>query len=63
MNIIDQTYYDIKLDDGDELGREIFEIVNEEKKQNRKYKVVVHQVVQIDKRSYTVIINVIENFR
>ena len=60
MNIIDQSYYDIKLEDGDELGREILEIISEEKKQHRKYKVVVHQVVPIDQHSFTVIINVIE---
>jgi hypothetical protein len=60
MNIVDQAIYDIKLEDGDELGREILDIVTEEKKQNRKYQIIVHQIVQIDIRSYTVIINLVE---
>ncbi|MFN7249408.1 MAG: hypothetical protein ACK4M9_01240 [Anaerobacillus sp.] len=60
MNIVDQSIYDIKLEDGDELGREILDIVTEEKKQNRKYQIIVHQIVQIDIRSYTVIINLVE---
>jgi hypothetical protein len=60
MNIVDQAIYDIKLEDGDELGREILDIVTEEKKQNKKYQIIVHQIVQIDIRSYTVIINLVE---
>ncbi|MCT8139355.1 hypothetical protein H1D32_17560 [Anaerobacillus sp. CMMVII] len=60
MNIIDQTYYDIKLDEGDELGREILEIVNVEKKLNKNLLVLVHQVVQVDPKNYTVIVNILE---
>lgn len=60
MNIIEQTYYDINLDDGDELGKEILEIISDEKKQNKKYQVIVHQVVQVDPKTYTVIINLLE---
>ena len=60
MNIKEQTFYDIKLTDGDELGKELFEIVNDERKQNKNCDVVVHQVIQIDRKSYTAIFNILE---
>lgn len=60
MNIKEQTFYEIKLADGDELSKELYEIVMDEKKQNKSFDVIVQQVIQVDQRSYTVIVNILE---
>ncbi|RXJ00723.1 hypothetical protein DS745_11745 [Anaerobacillus alkaliphilus] len=60
MNVIEQSIYDIKLEKDDELGRELVEIISTEKKQHKRAKVLVHQVIQIDDSTYTAIINILE---
>ncbi len=60
MDVLEQTFYDITLEKDDELGRELVEIVSAEKKQHKRANVIVHQVIKIDDRNYTAIINILE---
>lgn len=60
MNIVDQIIYDIELQGNEDLGRELLEIVKDEQKQNKQYQVVLHQVIKVDRKAYTVIINYLE---
>lgn len=56
MYIVNQVIYDIKLDKEDELGDELYDIMLEEARAS-KYKVVLHQVIKVDRYIYTVIVN------
>ena len=60
MIVKKQNFYDVYLDYGDELGKELMAIFDEEKKQNKQYNVVVHQVIKVNTKQYTVIINILE---
>lgn len=60
MNIVDQIFYDLKLYQGDELGKELVDIVKSEQKEHKNYQVVIHQVLPTDQREFTVILNLIE---
>jgi len=61
MEIIEQFFYDIELLDSEDLGEELMEIVKVEQRQNKNYKIIVHQVVKLDRYNYTVILNLIES--
>lgn len=60
MNIIDQVIYDIELQENDELGRELLEIVEEEEEQNKSYRIIIQQVIKVNQNRYTAIINYVE---
>lgn len=60
MLIVDQIIYDVTLLDNEDLGKELLEILNEEKKQHKKHHILIHQVVKLDRYNYTVILNLCE---
>ncbi|OIJ21431.1 hypothetical protein BKP45_01255 [Anaerobacillus alkalidiazotrophicus] len=60
MLIVDQIIYDVTLLDNEDLGKELLDILSEEKKQHKKQHIIVHQVVKLDRYNYTVILNLCE---
>ncbi len=62
MDIVDQIIYDIELLGNEDLGRELLEVVKHEQSQNKQYQVILHQVIKVDRKTYTVIINYLQKY-